>query len=1043
MMVLRFRRARIWALACLAWLGGATAYSQGPEPTLAQLDHRAWTNRDGAPGVITSIVQTTDGYLWLGAMTGLYRFDGVRFERFSEPAHQKLPSESISALLALPDGSLWIGYSKGGVSVLMGEQLTTVDPGTDGLPHGTVNAIARDSSGVSWVATTRGLYQRSSGSWQRIDADPRHPGDPAAYVLVDRRGAVWVAGLTGVYVLARGQQHFVRRAPSLTSGPAFLGCGAIAEAPDGSIWGASMVAGLVPLADSSGAPPAANARGYQDRDWYALLIDRESNAWALGRDGRQLRIPLPALQRNSDGRSEAAQSMQMGRRAGASGSGAWAGFVDREGNVWLGTDGGLDRFRAAKVTAIVFPQPLQYPTLLAESDGRVWAASSNTAAQFEIDGQSVHERHKIPGPVVCAQRGADGVEWFCGVDGLWRVEGDSRTIVTPPSDAKNHIRAIAHGRNRELWASVSFRGVFRRHEGVWRRFDASPEVTGQTALALSGDASGRMWIGYLSNHLVRVDGDSVRVYGAVDGLHIGAVSTVFVRGDNVWVGGDLGVNFLVGDRLRPLLVTSGVMTGVSGIVETANGDLWINGADGATHVPSAEARRARADTAYRARDERFDVRDGVEGATSMMAPNPSVVEGTDGRLWFASSLGVTWMDPQNIRRNLLAPPVHVLALMAGGKAYRGTGHDTLPPGTSGINIAYTALSLGIPERVRFRYRLIGNDDAWQDAGARREAIYTNLGRGSYTFHVIASNDDGVWNNAGAKLEFVILPTFAQTNAFLVACAIAAGCALWLLAAWRQRRIAGALRARFEATLAERTRIARELHDTLLQSFTGVTLQVHAAQTIVHTRPDDASDALVRAVASAQVSLREARHMVWGMRAPELDEGDLADALAAAARDAIGTRPIELQLTVRGARRRLAHSTELTALRIGREAVLNAVRHAAANTVSLILAFEPTRLTLSVRDDGSGFATADVDAARHGGHWGIVGMSERARSAGGSLIISSTLSQGTLITLELLADAPLVDSASKTLAHDSPPDAVIMPPSEVLVHHPNGRRVPHA
>jgi signal transduction histidine kinase len=344
--------------------------------------------------------------------------------------------------------------------------------------------------------------------------------------------------------------------------------------------------------------------------------------------------------------------------------------------------------------------------------------------------------------------------------------------------------------------------------------------------------------------------------------------------------------------------------------------------------------------------------------------------------------------------------VHLLRLTAGARSYPTTARALLPPGTTDLDIAYTALSLAVPEKVRFRYRLVGLDTAWQDAGTRREAFYTNLGPGTYRFHVIAANEDGVWNEAGAALDVEIPPTFLQSNVFLALCATTAAGAAWLVFRWRHRRLAAAIRARYDVRLAERTRIAQELHDTLLQGFAGVTAQLYAVRTLLTSRPADAETTLSRALATAHVALRDARRAVWEMRSTELDAGDLPDALAVAGREALSATSSTLQLIVRGDRRPLPPDIEFTAFRIGCEAITNAAKHANARVVALDLSYGRRTLALTVRDDGRGFAPIEVDGARHDGHFGVLGMRERARNVGGTLDIAAAPGGGTRVTVSL-------------------------------------------
>ncbi len=252
------------------------------------------------------------------------------------------------------------------------------------------------------------------------------------------------------------------------------------------------------------------------------------------------------------------------------------------------------------------------------------------------------------------------------------------------------------------------------------------------------------------------------------------VLAISVYGNRVWIGGQSGVaafdaRELGGPRrpaLRPVAHRRRAAARRVGLVEAAEGELWLNGADGVTRIPAAEVRRALAEPGYQVRYERLDYRDGIEPPAEQIRPLPSAAAGTDGRIWFASAGGVAWVDPRRVRRNPLPPPVHLRALTAGGRRYFAgqSAGDTLrlPPRTSALSVAYTAYSLAVPDRVRFKYRLEGLDTTWQDAGGRREAFFTNLPPGRYRFHVIASNDDGVWNTAGASLAFTIAPAWNQT-----------------------------------------------------------------------------------------------------------------------------------------------------------------------------------------------------------------------------------------------------------------------------------------
>jgi signal transduction histidine kinase/ligand-binding sensor domain-containing protein len=993
-------------VAAFVVLTHVAAHAQQPSPTLGQLAHRRWTTRDGAPSVIVALAQSADGFLWIGSSTGLYRFDGVRFERFEPPAGQTMLSAGIQTLSATPDGSLLIGYNAGGISVLTGGRLTHHRV-SDGVPSGSVMGLTRDAVGAVWVGTSFGLGRQVNGKWERIGAKHGYPGGVTAHLLIDRRETLWAAETTGVFVLRRGADKFVRWAPTL-DGPGGR-TGHIQEAPDGTIWGQSPWLGLVRLTDATGQSPVVGWSSRPDtKGFYYAMIDRHADAWLYARDEGVpfIRIPLGSVA--AELRLAApSQALTAAQAASSSGKTTMAMLEDREGTIWAGTDGGLDQFRATRMTRVEWPGPLLMPALAAGDDGVVWMGSSSDALTEIRD--PVIQHPGVPKGVSCAYRDPEGGVWFGGLDGLWRQRANRLERVDLPAElGVNSCQALALDRAGVLWMSLggpSARGVFRLRRGAWERFEPPTGAAPGFPLVITSDVAGRTWLGYNDDRLVLITADASQVFTPADGLHVGHVKAIHVRGPHVWIGGESGVMLLIGGRFQRLVPAEGTVDRVTGIVETAAGDLWVNGADGVTRVPVSEIRRAAQQVDYRVRVERFDFRDGIDGAPHPLRPLPSIIEGTDGRLWFSSFAGVTWLDPQHPRRNTVRPDVHIHSLEANGQRYSQAVRVDLSPGTRALTIAYTATSLAVPERVRFRYQLVGSDTAWQDAGTRREAFYTNLDPGAYRFRVIAANDDGVWNEQGAALDIVIPATFTQSNAFLALCVLATAGTILLLAAWRQRRVAAGIRARFDAALTERTRIAQELHDTLLQSFTGIALQLHGALRLLGTRPAEAELMLRDAVATADASVREARHLVSDMRAPELEAADLRDALAAVGREAIkrrpaGTEPIAFEIVVRGDRRRLPHRIEVTALRIGREAILNAVRHATAHTLEVALDFESDVLRMRVRDDGRGVTPSVMASAGSDGHWGIVGMLERAASVGGTIDLAPAPGGGTLVSVTL-------------------------------------------
>jgi signal transduction histidine kinase len=992
--------ARVAFMCVVVPVATSMARAQHPGPAVAELDHATWTIRDGAPTGINALAQSADGVLWIGAMTGLYQFDGARFEAFEPPAGQTMPSLSVSALLALPDGVLWIGYSRGGASRVARGRLVHYDQRA-GLPDGSVTAFARDSAGDIWAATTTGLARFRGDRWQRIGTESGYPGGMTSDLLVDRRGTLWAPTTGGVFTLPRGATTFERGAVSLD--PAGSGGGTTREAPDGSVWGASLTLGLTRLSDPTGQATAVRAEAERLREAWGLLVDRHSNAWLA--DGAGLvRVPL-ALGPAGDPATLTSRLLPVTRVPVANGAKANALLEDREGNVWVGTNHGLDRFRETKLTPAIFPRSVIRPALAAGEGGSVWVGSYSEPV-FMV-GDDVVSPPGSPTDISCAHRDPNGGLWLGGPGGLWYAPaggaalGTRFTRVALPDEAGTGVvQAIARSVGGDLWVSLRgdrATGVFRRRAGVWSRVPSPPGVSEELALTIVADSAGRIWLGYAGNRLVLATADSTHAYSDEDGLRLGAISAVFVRGSRVWVGGEGGIMVLDGDRFRAF-AASQMLRGITGIIETGDGDLWTNGAGGVTHITAAELRRALQSPDFRARAERFDYHDGLNGESPQVRPFPTAIQGTDGRLWFATESGVAWLDPANIKRNTLPPPVHIRALNAAGQRYDAGTRVALPARTSDVQIAYTASNLAMPDRVRFRYRLVGLDSVWKEAGARREAYYTNLGPGAYRFQVMAANEDDVWSEPGASVDFEIPGTFRQTKAFLALVVGAAVCAAWLLALWRQRWVARALRAQFETTLAERTRVARELHDKLLGDMTGVAKQLNfgARRAGAATGANAAIVELLSSLSTqVQRSLVEARRSATAMRTAPDELPPLHEQLAQSAQRTFAATEIAAHVEHMGSPREYPPTVEAEIVVIATEAMSNALQHAGCRSVTITCSYAPRELRVRVHDDGRGL---DPSQGTPAGHWGLVGMRERAASIGAQISITSTPTAGTEVVL---------------------------------------------
>lgn len=393
--------------------------------------------------------------------------------------------------------------------------------------------------------------------------------------------------------------------------------------------------------------------------------------------------------------------------------------------------------------------------------------------------------------------------------------------------------------------------------------------------------------------------------------------------------------------------------------------------------------------------ERFDAHDGLLGAASQLRPMPSLVLAEDGLLWMATANRINWIDPAQISRNPVPPAVLVQDLVIGEQRYSPLPGLTLPKSTDNLRIDYTALSLSVPERVRFRYRLDGVDRDWQDPGARRQAFYTNLQPGQYRFRVMAANEDGVWTPQETTLAFSIPPTFAQTLWFKLLCALTTAWLLWIAYRLRLRHVTRQLRRRLEDRADERERIARTLHDTFLQSVQGLMLRV---QTLLRRLPPDseAYQLVEKILNQADLVIAEGRNQVRGLRRVQAHHNDLPHMFGELGQALREEHAADFALIVTGQQTPLTEEGREHLYHIGREALLNAFRHAGASRIELELGYAVGSFTLQVRDDGRGISEQVLAAGERPGHWGLLGMRERAVKIGTALDLWCRPGMGTVV-----------------------------------------------
>jgi signal transduction histidine kinase len=471
------------------------------------------------------------------------------------------------------------------------------------------------------------------------------------------------------------------------------------------------------------------------------------------------------------------------------------------------------------------------------------------------------------------------------------------------------------------------------------------------------------------------------------------------REGDLWIGTTGGLSRYRDGQFASYTTADGLFDDVIfQILEDDAGNLWMGCNKGVFRVSKSELddfaegrRKSIASISY-------GTADGMSSRECNGGIQPAGWKSRDGRLWFPTIKGAVVIDPNKLRINQQPPPVVVEQVIVDGQAVSPTADLRLEAGARRLEFHYTGLSFLSPEKVRFKYKLEGYDNEWIDAGTRREAVYNNLAPGSYTFRVMACNNDGVWNETPASFGFYLKPRFYQTYWFYLACAVALSLIVWMLYRLRIRQ----MRARFLAVLAERNRIAREIHDTLAQGFVGIGLQLEAVKASLVDPPETARQHLDMAGSLVAHSLAEARQTVWNLRSQSLEDGPLSKALSTLMKQLTEGASIDSRIIVSGAERRLSHRIENNILRIGQEAIINAVKHARAQKIEIELHFDARSLALRVCDDGRGFDIEKAPSANEG-HFGLTGMRERAGQIGGRLQINSSSGSGTEITLTVSTD----------------------------------------
>ena len=981
-----------WLLLLLA---PAPAAAVDPERHISQYAHTAWRVQDVAEDFRGPFTQTADGYFWFGTASGLVRFDGISFVPYA-PSGLKLPTRGFKHLLGARDGSLWIGTTSGLARLKDGKLQWYSDPAR----HIGIGSILEDHEGTIWI--TRYHVPATEGPLCRVEGNGLHcywksDGIPVHYGLgltEDSAGDLWF----GSKVLCRWRAGSVAStylneiANRRDAGDGILD---VATGPSGTVWAATDGIGrdLGVRYFSGGKWASYIVPGFDGSKVNALAmhVDRNGSLW-IGTDNS-------GLYRVHDGIAE-----HYGTADGLSGNAVHSFYEDREGNLWALTDAGIDMFRDTPVVSYSTREGLSQTfifTVLALQDGSLWVGNGSAIDILAPGGHSkLSAAEGLPGQDVQALfQDHRGVVWL-GLDGKLMVyeHGRFKEFKRPDGSslAEGDLSAITEDANHTIWVLTSSRGLYRVEDrSVSKVLSVSSD--NRPSGFLAADHEGGIWVGSLN--------------GTLTYYRAGQAHTISLPApDSSFTLMDMAVDY--DDSL--LLSTSNglfrwdnqhwnVLDNRNGLpgdavftaIRDNAGALWLFTQRGLVKIEQSEYEKWRRQPGSKLAVEIFDRSDGARPRGTIQPAQPVAARTGDGKLWFAASDVLQMVDPRHIHRNPVPPPVHVEEVIADHKDYGFADGMRLPALTRDLEIDYAALSFAVPQKVLFRYMLQGRDSGWQEPGTRRRAFYNDLPPGHYRFRVVASNNDGIWNQQGASLDFNVMPAWYQTTWFKLLLVVIILATTWALYRLRIRQVAHALAVRFDERLAERTRIAREFHDTLIQTIQGSKLVADDAL-------DQSADPAKMRHALEQLSgwlaraIQEGRAALNSLRTSATETNDLAEGLRRATEECRMFSPIGASFSVDGGARDMHPVVRDEIYRIGYEAIRNACVHSKASQLHVGLKYGQD-LALSVGDNGVGIPESIISGSADG-HYGLQGMRERAARIGGKLRIDSSVDSGTEVSL---------------------------------------------
>jgi signal transduction histidine kinase/ligand-binding sensor domain-containing protein len=968
--------ALMLSMLATTWLRASTA----PE-TLASFQRTSFGKSDGAPDDILSLAQTSDGFLWMAGTKGLVRFDGVQFKVFKPLPGERFMQAQLGRLFPAENGGLWIQNEDAGPTLLKDGHLIQfgAKDGVVGVrqdffadPHGTVWAVS-DGAVMYFKGDRWHVAMRAGVADGRFDV-----------AAVDGDGNVWIAVRDkGLMVKPHGSNDLLLKAPGPGAGAQVLFIG-----PSGLLFYSTWKSGLhiyrrdgLKLAEVTLPIPFAIIAGLQSRSGGLWVVSKALalnylSPQALALAEKDLAAPQP----------EIVPGITHTR---------WPVLRDRSGDIWTGGRDGLDRFSLTAFTPVSLPENIHEVSASVDPSGGLWVGNETRNVLHVAPLASSWETTDAP-PLTLATFSdpADGTVWGASRLGVWQLSPGKPRLAAKYLLPELGPVPYAVVRDRQGTLFVSWphtgNGLLAWDGESWHDVLKQPAIVKVMAV----DRQNCLWLGGLGrNRLITLSKGVEHEWGEANHLRVGVVRSILPDGDVLWVGGDDGIQFFDGKQFRSLLAKDPeAFQTVTGLIRDATGNLWAQTLDGVMRIPASDVVRALAHPDQPVTYRLFNTTDGVPGAPDADRMLPSLRLSPDGRIWTNTITGLAWIDPAHLPTSAGLPRIVMETVSSDKTTYQvSEGSIGLSPEQSAFRIAYTTPALTHPERVQFSYRLQGFSD-WQDVDTRREAVFTNVPAGSYVFQVRAVRAGDAASAVTASLKLTRAPAYYETWWFRALGLLLLAIMFWFAYVLRLQ----ALRRQMHIRVDERERIARDLHDTLLQGVQGLQLRLQtwaASPRLEPAHRQEMADVAIR----ARDMLIDGRDRIIALRRVDAST-NLAGELRAIALDYTTLYHVSFAMDEEGTPRPLITEAALEVVDITREGLRNAFVHAKANVVELHLEWRRHELHILVRDDGEGIEDEVLQNGGRAGHWGLQGMRERTDRIGARMLLGRGDERGTELSL---------------------------------------------